>query len=232
MAASGNPAGYAHERVVRLSALGSVKARPDAAQIGVGVVTEGENAQAALDQNRAALARAIAELAKAGVEESDVQTIDLAMHPRYQRTKDGAGATITGYRVVNSVRITARNLGRLGEILDRTVAAGSVQIDRIEFVISEPGRLLDDARRQAMANARRKAELYAEATGAQVGEAISIDEQSISRPNRLNHPAPRDSATGDSPIQPGDDEAQVEVSVVWQLQYEADASKARAEKKP
>jgi uncharacterized protein YggE len=218
MAAPTGRPGQGIERMIRLSALGSVKARPDAAQIGVGVATEGETAQNAIEQNRSAMTRAVAEITKAGVEEGDIQSVDFMVHPRYQRSKDGTSATISGYRVVNSARITARNLSRLGEILDRVVAAGSSQIDRIELIISDPAKLLDEARKQAIANAKRKAELYAEAAGAQIGEVISIDEQTVSRPNRLVRAAAKDASFGDSPAQAGDDDAQVEVSVVWELQ--------------
>jgi hypothetical protein len=217
MAAPGSKGGQVIERVVRLNAQGIVKVRPDAVLIGLAVATEADTAQAVLEQNRAAMGKVIAELAKVGVEEGDVQTVDFSMHPRYQRAKDGVNATINGYRVVNSTRVTARNLSRLGEVLDKVVAAGASQIDRIEFVVSDHGKLLDEARKQAMVNARRKVELYAESAGAQVGEVISIDEQTVSRPNRLVRATPKDTTFGDSPIQPGDDDAKVEISVVWEL---------------
>lgn len=217
VAAPGPKGGQVVERVVRLTALGSVRATPDAAQIGVAVATEADTAHAALEQNRAAMGKTIAELAKSGVEEPDIQSVDLSVHPRYQRAKDGTSATINGYRVVNSARVTARNLSRLGEVLDKIVAAGPTQIDRIEFVISDPVKLLDEARRQAMANARHKVELYAEFAGARIGDLISIDEQRVSRPNRLIRATPKDTAYGDSSFQPSEDDAQVEVSVVWEL---------------
>lgn len=216
-AAPGPKAGQGVERVVRLTALGSVRATPDAAQIGIAVATEADTAQAALEQNRGAMGKTISELAKSGVEEPDVQSVDLSVHPRYQRAKDGAGATINGYRVVNSARVTARNLSKLGEVLDKIVSAGATQIDRIEFVISDPVKLLDEARKQAMLNARRKAELYAESAGAQIGAVVSIDEQRVSRPNRLVRATPKDAPYGDSSFQPSEDDAQVEVSVVWEL---------------
>jgi uncharacterized protein len=218
MAVPGGKSGQGGERMIRLSALGTVKIRPDAAQIGLGVATEGDTAQVALEQNRGAMIKTVAEVVKAGVEESDIQTIDFSVHPRYQRPKDGGVATINGYRVVTSARITARNLAKLGEILDKLVAAGPNQIDKIEFVISDPAKLLDEARKQAMANARRKAELYAEAVGAQVGDAISIDEQTVTRPNRLVRANSKEASFGDSPVAPGEEDAQVEVSVVWELQ--------------
>lgn len=216
-AAPGPKGGQVVERVVRLTALGSVRATPDAVQIGIAIATEADTAQAALEQNRAAMGKTIAELGKSGVEEADVQGVDLSVHPRYQRAKDGASATINGYRVINSSRVTARNLSKLGEVLDKIVAAGPTQIDRIEFVISDPIKLLDEARKQAMVNARRKAELYAESAGAQIGDVISVDEQRVSRPNRLVRATPKDAPYGDSSFQPSEDDAQVEVSVVWEL---------------
>ena len=65
-----------------------------------------------------------------------------------------------------------RDNSKVGEVLDQLVAAGANNVANVEFTVSEPGKLLDEARNAAFADARRKAELYAKAAGAQLGRAI------------------------------------------------------------
>ena len=62
-------------------------------------------------------------------------------------------------------------------MLDRAIAAGANEMSGIEFVVSEQSKLLDKARAEAIADARRKAELYANAAGTKVGRVVAITEE-------------------------------------------------------
>ena len=88
-----------------------------------------------------------------------------------------AARHIGGYRVVNQVRLTVREVKRLGEVLDQAIALGANQINSIGFDVANAETLKDEARKQAMANARRRAELYATAAGAQLGQVLRISER-------------------------------------------------------
>ena len=75
------------------------------------------------------------------------------------QAKDGKAATIQGYRVSNQVRLIVRDVKKLGDVLDQAIAAGANQINRISFDLANAETIKDEARKQAMANARRRAEL-------------------------------------------------------------------------
>jgi uncharacterized protein YggE len=211
LAAEGDPP---QGRTVSVSATGSVSAEPDLAMISTGVVSEAETAREALSRNTDTMAKVIEGLKAHGITAQDIRTMAINVEPRYRAAKDQAPA-IVGYQVVNQVRITARNLKRLGEVLDQIVTLGVNQIGGIAFEVSKAEELRDEARKTAMANALRRARLYAASAGAEVGAVLTISEDA---PAPGPRPLARTSlAAADVPIEPGTQRLEVKVHVTWAL---------------
>lgn len=206
------------KRTVSVTGVGITKARPDTASISIGVVSEGETARVALDKNTAAMSRVTVEMKGQKIEPEDIQTTNFSVRPKFQHFKDGKPPAIIGYRVVNSVRITVRDLKMLGTILDQAVSLGSNQINSIQFFIAEPAALENQARVKAMKNAQEKAKLYATAAKAELGKVLTISEQFISRPPRPHlQMAMRASVAAPVPVEPGEQKIQIQINVVWEL---------------
>lgn len=211
MSAEGDKAA---ERTVSVSAGGSVVAEPDIAFIFTGVVSEADTAKEALARNSATMGKVIDGLKSAGIAAKDIQTSTLNVEPRYTQAKDGRPAVINGYRVMNQVRLTVRDIKRLGDILDQAIGLGANQVNRIAFDVTNAEKLKDDARKQAMENARRRAELYATAAGAQLGYVVRIAEDvTESRPM----PIARQALAAGVPIEAGTRTLEVEVHVTYAL---------------
>jgi uncharacterized protein len=203
-----------HDRTVSVSATGSVAAEPDLATISTGVVSEADTAREALSRNTATMAKVIEGLKALGISAQDIRTTAVNVEPRYRSTKDQAPA-IVGYQVVNQVRITARDLKRLGEVLDQIVSLGVNQVGGIAFEVSKAEELRDEARKAAMANALRRARLYASSAGAEIGPVVTISEDA---PAPGPRPMARTSlAAGDVPIEPGTQRLEVKIHVTWAL---------------
>lgn len=204
------------QRHVTVSAEGSVSARPDMARVSSGVVSEAETAAAALSANSAAMEKLIAGLKAAGIAGEDIKTASFNVSPRYVHNRDGQPPRIDGYRVSNDVAIIVRDLEKLGALLDQLVRNGGNQIGGLSFDIAKADSLKDEARRAAMANARKRAELYATAAGARLGDVLSISEETV-------HVAPRGavmarSAMAESvPIAEGSQDIEVRVTATWEL---------------
>lgn len=205
------------ERTVTVSASGMVSAEPDIAHISTGVVSEGDTARDALSRNTAAMKKVVDGLKSAGVAPKDIQTVSFNVEPRYQAYKDGRPPSITGYRVNNSVRITSRELARLGEVLDQVVTLGANQIGAIQFEVSKAEALKDDARKNAMDNALRRAKLYAQAAGAEVGPVLTISEEIQTHGPRPIPMARASMAAEAVPIERGSQTLEVKVHVTWGL---------------
>ena len=202
------------DRTVSVSATGSVAAEPDVAQISAGVVTEADSAKDAMGRNSVVMTKLIDGLKAAGIQPKDIQTTTLNVEPRYTQPKDGRVATVNGYRVVNQVRLTVRDVKRLGDVLDQAIALGANQINHIAFDIANPEMLKDEARKQAMENARRRGELYAKAAGGQLGPVLRISE-SVGEPHPM--PGGRMAMRASVPIEAGTRSLEVEVHVTYAL---------------
>lgn len=202
------------DRTVSVSASASVTAEPDIAQISSGVVTEADSAKDAMGRNSVVMIKLIDGLKAAGIQPKDIQTTTLNVEPRYTQPKDGRVATINGYRVVNQVRLTVRDVKRLGDVLDQAIALGANQINHIAFDIANPEMLKDEARKQAMENARRRGELYAKAAGGQLGPVLRISEN-MGEPHPM--PGGRMAMRASVPIEAGTRSLEVEVHVTYAL---------------
>ena len=204
------------QRRISVTASAEVSAEPDIALISTGVVSEAQTAREALDANSAAMRRLVEGLKSAGIEPRDIQTVSFNVEPRYEQRRDNRSPSIIGYRVHNQVRITAREIDRLGEVLDQAVTLGANQIGGIQFEVSKAETLRDDARRAAMANARRRAELFAAAAGVELGEVLRIEEST----QRGGPPVPfaRTLAAESVPIERGTQTLEATVSVTWELE--------------
>jgi len=205
----------AQERTVSVSATGSVVTEPDHATISIGVVSEADTAREALARNSATMVKVIDGLKALGISAQDIRTTAVNVEPRYRNAKEQQAPSIVGYQVVNQVRITARELKRLGEVLDQVVGLGGNQISGITFEVSKAEELKDEARKAAMANALRRARLYAASAGAEVGQVLTISED---QPAPGPRPMARTSlAAGDLPIEPGSQRLEVKIHVTWAL---------------
>jgi hypothetical protein len=218
------PAAAAAEQPARqltMTGLGEVRDVPDMATISTGVVTEAETAARALAANTRAMAEAVASLKALGIEARDLQTSNFTVSPRYfHDPKSNRPPRITGYTVSNMLTVVVRDLDRLGAILDRVVRDGANQIGGPTFGFAETARLVDVARARAAADATRKARLYAEALGVELGPILSISEDGgfVPRPEPMRARMAMDSAAGaPPPIEGGELTLSARVNVVWEI---------------
>lgn len=205
------------ERTVSVSATGSVSASPDIATISTGVATEGATAREALDANNKAMRGLIDGLKALGLGAKEIQTTHVSVEPRHHHHKDGRPPSVVGYRVVNQLRITQRDIARLGETLDKSITLGANQLGGISFEVSNAETLKDEARRRAMENALRRAQLYATAAGATVDRVLTISEtMSVGGPRP--HAGGRMMAMAEAmPVEAGEQSLGVTVHVTWAL---------------
>ena len=196
---------------------GTAAARPDTAEVSAGVVTQAATAAQALAQNNAAMEKVIKAVTAAGIAEKDIQTTNVSVIPqRRQGRQDPQPPDIVGYEVSNQVRIKVRDLTVLGRLLDALVGQGANALNGISFLVGDPAPVLDQARTSAMADARRRAEVYARAAGATLGPLLSIREGAAPVP-RFGGEMPRAMAMSAVPVAPGEQEFQASITVTYGL---------------
>lgn len=205
------------DRTVTVSATGSVSAAPDEATIQTGVTSEAKTAREALSKNTDAMKTVISELKSQGVDAKDIQTTQFNIEPVYVYPKEGQPPSVTGYRVNNMVGVRVRDLDKLGGVLDQLVTAGANQMNGISFDVSKAETLKDEARKIAMANAKRRAELLATAAGAEVGDVMQISEETSFQGPRPVVFAKRAAMAESVPVERGEQELEARVTVTWKL---------------
>ena len=163
---------------LEVSATGEATRVPDLAIISAGVATRQTTASAAIQENAARMDRVLSALKRAGIEERDIQTSSINLNPEY-RYQDNRTPQLVGYSASNQVSIRFRDIRNTGKILDALVAEGANQINGPTLTIERPEAALDEARTQALANARARAELYARSLGMRVARVLSVSEASM-----------------------------------------------------
>lgn len=203
---------HAAERLVTVTGEVTVAVAPDAAVIRIGVTSQDKTAREASEANAKQMTAVLAAIKDTGIADRDVQTSRLSLQPQYDPNKSGT-ARLTGFQATNQVTVRIRDIDKLPVFLDRAIAAGANEMSGIEFVISEQSKLLDRARDDAIADARRKAELYAQAAGSKLGPVVSITEEgSATTPRPIQ--AMR---AGAVPIAPGEQTLRATVTVSYEL---------------
>jgi uncharacterized protein YggE len=157
-----------------------VRAVPDLARINVGVVTSAATAAAALAENNQSMNAQFAVIKAQGVADKDIRTSNLSVQPQYSQPQPGQRGEfvprVVGYQVTNTVYVTLRQIDKLGPILDVLIANGANQVYGISFDIDKADELLDKVRGQAVADARRLAELYCSGDKVKPGRILQIEE--------------------------------------------------------
>jgi uncharacterized protein len=157
---------------------------------------------------------------QAGVKSDDIQTQTVNLQPQYNNQPNSAAGTnqLTGYLATNTVVVTVRNLDSLGALLDSAVQAGGNNIQSVSFQVSNPAQQLDQAREAAFNDAKHKATQLAQLAGATLGPVYSISETSSQPPQPLAARSFSAESGAAVPVQPGTQNVEVDLNVVWLLE--------------
>lgn len=203
---------------LELTATGEATRVPNLAMISAGVVTRAATATAALQQNSARMERVLAALRRVGIAERDIQTSAISLNPEYQY-QENQPPRLVAYTASNQVTIRFRDIRNSGQVLDILVAEGANQISGPNMTIERPEEALDEARTNAVAAGRARAELYARALGKRVARVISVSEGGGYYPPPPMPMAERSvMAAAKTEILPGDQKLQVGLAMVFELQ--------------
>lgn len=202
-----------------ITAEGEVRRVPDLASVSAGVMTQTPTAAAAMQANASRMAAVVAALKKAGIADRDIQTTGLNLNPQY-RYQENQPPQLVGYQASNTVQVRFRKIGDAGRIVDTLVAQGANQINGPSLSVDKPEAALDEARADAVAKARARAELYARAAGLRVKRILAISESGAAPPP-MPYPVARMAmaeAKADTMVQPGETSLSVTLNVSFELE--------------
>ena len=209
--------GAALEASIAVAGVGSVQAKPDIASVSLGVQTQAPVARDAQSENSELMAKVIDAVKAMGIDDEDISTHGLSLRPRYDRE----GQRVDAYVATNNVSVIVRDLDQVGEVLDAGFDAGANVAGGVQFSIADPTDSRNQAMELAVADARSRADVLAEAAGVTIVGVVSVTEDSG------GYPSPRPAMAGvmlesaamkmATPIEPGELTISVWVRVVYSI---------------
>ena len=199
---------------------GKTSAAPDLASLRLGVEAQDETVSQAQVEASDAMDRVMSALAANDVEDDDIQTRYFSIRQVTRWDQDREEEVVIGYRVTNTLTAKIRDIDGIGAIIDAVVEAGEdfVRVEGIDFSIEDPSRYFRELRRDAIDDARTKAEQLAAFGGVRLGKLTFISEGSVSVPRAATAVQMEEAfkvAGAATPISPGD----IEISLAVQVAY-------------
>lgn len=209
--------------VIVVSSTAQVEAPPDEASVRLGVVRQAPTAQAAQDQTNRAVQAILAEIAKLGVPPAKIQTSRLTLNPIYgaQRPDNREAPRVVAYNATNLVSIDLDNLTRIGPVIDAGLTAGANQLEGVRFRLKDDLPMREKALRQAVAEAKKKAETMADALGVRLVGVLEASESGVSVVPReepgMFYQVRTAEASVQTPVSPGEIDIRASVTVRYQI---------------
>lgn len=207
--------------VITISGQGTVKSQPDQGYITLGVENVGKTSAEAVAANTALMKELFATLKGLGIKDEEIQTTDFTVSQNYKTVVEGKEHKTVkdGFRVTNMVSVTVCELDNFGKVLDGCVSSGANTVHSIAFGLSNQKEKLDEARKLAVADAYRKASIYARGLGVKLGKVKTVHENSHEyQPRRAMYGARAAMAeSADVPVSGGSVSTGITVNIVWEL---------------
>lgn len=205
---------------ITVSGAGQASGTPDVVRVTVGVRVVRESVDEALDAANTATERVLAALDDAGIPAEDRQTRDFSIVPEYGGESPNGAPQIVGYAVSNLIEVRIREIDRVGAILTAVADAGGdeTRIQGVSFALEDDGEQVAAARQAAFADARTRAEQYADLAGVSLGGLIGITDTTVSSPRSAEALGAAAAAEDAVPIEPGTQQVTVSVTVRWALE--------------
>lgn len=165
---------------ITVSGTGKITAKPDVAVADLAITIEAPTADGAQQQANARSNAVVDYLKRSGVDEDDIRTSGYNIYPQYDYIE--GRSRIRGYQVVQSIEVKIRDLDKANAILDGVVSAGVNQVNNFRFEIDDPEALKDQARKEAIEDARRKAEQLKDDLGIRLGRVVGFNEDTLGFP--------------------------------------------------
>ena len=165
------------DQTITVSGTGETLVTADTAVVSVGVTVRKKDALEAQSGANEVIAAIRAALETAGFNEEDVSTGYINLYAVYDYSKDVE--EIVAYNASSTLAVKVTDMGRVGEVIDLAFGAGANTLDGVSFSVSDDAAARAESLKAAVAEAKEKAAILAEAAGLGEIEIESIQEGSV-----------------------------------------------------
>lgn len=166
-------AGVPASNTITVSGHGEAVSVPDIATFTFSVVSE-KSTVAAAQEDATAKANATTEYLKSvGVAEKDIQTSNYSINPQYDYIQSACTngycpsgrQVLRGYEVRQTTTVKVRDTAKAGDLLAGVGSKGATEVSGLNFTFDDPSKVQDEAREEAIADAKEKADVLAKQLG-------------------------------------------------------------------
>lgn len=202
-------------RQVTVVGSGKVQGTPDTVTVNAAIESTASDATTALNQTNERMTAVIDAVVAQGIDRKDVSTTQVTLNPQY-----ADNSVITAYQASNAIAVKVRKVESASPTIAAVQTAGgnATRINSVEFSIEDDSQLVKDARARAFDDAKDRARQYADLSGLNLGNVISITEAGADTPPPM--PMPRYGAmeaASAPPLEPGQQTVGFSVTVIWEL---------------
>lgn len=209
-------------RTINVSGEGRVSLPPDIVMLSLGVDIRKETLNEAQTEAATTMDAVIASLKQSGIAEKDIQTSNYSIN--VDRDYNQPNQPIIGYSVTQTVTAKIRNIDSAGTVIQSAVDSGANLVNNVWFALENQDAAVQQAREQAVDNARQKAEELARLTGSTLGPVQTVSEGYTPPSTPIPYAADASYAAGAEAkgmaptINPGQTEVVVTVSISYAIQ--------------
>ncbi len=167
VASAGPNSQYAEPSVISVSGYGKIVASPDVADIRIGIETTAGDARAAQQENANKMSSVLAAIKNLGVKDSNIKTAVFDLNPIYNYP-EGKPAEMVGCTATNYIAVRVEDVAKAGNVIDVALNNGANRIDSLSYDVKEPEALRRAALKDAVRDARNKADILAGALGVRI----------------------------------------------------------------
>lgn len=167
---------YMKENILTALGTGKITLAPDVAYVQVGVETLMKDAKKAQEDNAQSMKKVVDKLKAMGIEDKDIQTSNYHVSVEYDYNNNRR--TLVGYRVLNTVRVTLRDVEKVGDVLSGVHEEGANYSYGISFALQDRETTYKEALQKAIDDAKAKADIMAKQAGVKLKNPVAIYEGS------------------------------------------------------
>lgn len=150
------PGDKSNRPTIRVGGEATINAKPDQAELALGVVTQATTGQAAAAQNAQKLDAVLAQLRKVLGSGAEIKTLGYSLTPNYRYPKEGGQPSISGYTASNVVEVKTGDLAQVGKLIDAATQSGANTVQSLRFTLKDEQAAMAQALRAAAVKARAK----------------------------------------------------------------------------
>lgn len=215
---------------ITVSGEGEIYAKPDLALTTFIVKIEAKTVEKAMSDNTEKMNAVIEAMKGADIEEKDLKTTDFSIYPRYEYRTDYSIQTeiwprpetrvLVGYEVTQSLQVKIRDMAKIGDVIQKAVDAGANQSGGLQFTFDDPDTLKNQAREEAIKEAKDKAETLAKQLGVKLTKIVNFSEGGY-YPTPLYYDSATIKGMGEESVSPtietGENKITINVSITYEI---------------